>query len=416
MEKMNETCVFCKKNHLPLNSKFEEFVTKDSLEFENIIEFMKIIENELKQNHWNEVYCTITVVSNSCKIPQNTMEILFLLTLRNITNCILRQPELNEIKKFMKNLIIRVEKISSEQNLKQKNTDNADNFDEEMERLNIVIQELKNKSNIEPSLKNYVLYRLMTFLEYKTYDTIRRAIDGKNQNKITYGKEILGLGMGLFRKVDGIISLILQQKIFDNDIDNYKFNSEASFFEFCNNVIEITSPDLKIFFKENYDNDWYTLINTLNNKRNDMAHEMSNVNYDLEKLENIMQLMKIFLYGFPHILVILITIITKREKNETISSYITSITPQLNSLNAKIISGDDFFNLTLEHFDGEFKIGLVTYFNTIKNFGFINGKKYENVFFHKNNTDELIKEGDKVEFLITKGIKGYEARQVRKIK
>jgi cold shock CspA family protein len=413
---MNETCVFCKKNHLPIHPIFDEIIANDNLESEKIIYFMKIIETELKQNHWNEVFCMITLAISAYRIPQNIIEIIFLLTLRNIENCILHKPELNEIQKFMKNLTMRIEKISMEQKLKHKNTDNADNFNIEIDRLDKIFEALKNKSNIEPSLKNYILYRLMTFLEYKTYDTIRRAIDGKNQNKITYGKEILGLGMGLFRKVDGIISLILQQKIFDSDNDNYKFNSDASFFEFCNNAIEITSPDLKIFFKENYENDWYTLIDILNNKRNNMAHEMSDVNYDLEKLENIMQLMKIFLYGFPHILVILIIIITKREKDEEISSYITSISPNLNYLNAKILSNDDFFDLALQHFDGEFKTGLVEYFNTVKGFGFIKSEKDENVYFHKKNTDEVIKQGDKVEFLIGKGMKGPEARQVRKIK
>ena len=97
MEKMNETCVFCKNNHLPLNSKFEEFVTNDSLECEKIIEFMKTMEMDLSQDHWNEVFCMISTVININKIPKNTAEIIFLIALRDIHNCIRRQPELNKI-------------------------------------------------------------------------------------------------------------------------------------------------------------------------------------------------------------------------------------------------------------------------------------------------------------------------------
>ena len=74
---MNERCIFCKKNHLPINSKFEEFVTNDSLECEKIIEFMKTMERDLSQDHWNEVFCMIDTVSTSIKYQKTPLKSFF---------------------------------------------------------------------------------------------------------------------------------------------------------------------------------------------------------------------------------------------------------------------------------------------------------------------------------------------------
>jgi hypothetical protein len=53
----------------------------------------------------------------------------------------------------VKNLTSHLEKISSEQSLKQKPTSNTENFTTEMNRLDTIIEELKNGSSIESSLK-----------------------------------------------------------------------------------------------------------------------------------------------------------------------------------------------------------------------------------------------------------------------
>ena len=414
---MNETCVFCKKNHLPIHPIFDEIIANDNLESEKIIYFMKIIEDELKQNHWNEVFCMVTGVHNSFKSPQNTTDIQFFLTLTNIASCMLLNPELNEIKKCVKNLTSHLEKISSEQSLKQKPTSNTENFTTEMNRLDTIIEELKNGSSIESSLKNYVVYRLMTFFEYKTFDTFRLAIDGKDypSEHVTYGKTIIGKGEGLLERMNSIIGLVLQQKIFENEDNKFKLNTEASFFEFFGNVVQITSPDLQIFFKQNYENNWYALISILKDERNEMTHHMNDVSYDIDQIENIFKLMKIFFYGFPNILVILLAMISRMNYDEEISSHHAKIIPFLNQLNAQIISVDDFFNLSIQHFDGERKKGVVKFFSDGKGFGFIEREKEEDLHVSKKNITEIIKEGDKVEFLIGKGKKGPEARQVRKI-
>ena len=417
---MNETCVFCKKNHLPIHPIFDEIIANDNLESEKIIYFMKIIENELKQNHWNEVFCMITGVRNSFKIPQNTIDIQFFLTLTNIANCMLQNPELNKIKKFMKNLTSHLEKISSEQSLKQKPTDNTENFTIEMSRFDTIIEELKNGSSIESSLKNYVVYRLMTFFEYKTFDTFRIAIDEKDypSEYSTYGKTIIGKGEGLLERMDSIIALVLQQRIFENEDNKFKLNTEASFLEFFGNVIKITSPELQIFFKENYQNNWHLLIKILKDERNKMAHNMDNVSYNIDKIENILKLMKIFFYGFPHIFLILQAMISRMNYEEGISSHHASIIPILNQLNADIISVDDFFKLCINHYDGVPTKGVVKWFNYSKGYGFILSEKGDDQFVSINNIkdkNEKIEEGDKVEFFVGMGFKGPEARQVRKI-
>ena len=132
---MNETCVICKKNHLPINSKFEEFITHDSLECEKIMEFMKIIENELKQNHWNEVFCMITTTINVNKIPKNTTETIFLIALRDIHNCLRYEPELNKIQKIIKNLTSQITKIAMGKITRVKNIENSNDFNVEIKRL-----------------------------------------------------------------------------------------------------------------------------------------------------------------------------------------------------------------------------------------------------------------------------------------
>jgi len=107
--------------------------------------------------------------------------------------------------------------------------------------------------------------------------------------------------------------------------------------------------------------------------------------------------------------------ISRMNYDEEISSHHAKIIPFLNQLNAQIISVDDFFNLSIQHFDGERKKGVVKFFSDGKGFGFIEREKEEDLHVSKKNITEIIKEGDKVEFLIGKGKKGPEARQVRKI-
>lgn len=60
------------------------------------------------------------------------------------------------------------------------------------------------------------------------------------------------------------------------------------------------------------------------------------------------------------------------------------------------------------------RTGFIDFFNNEKNFGFIKEKGTNEKFFvHANNLIDKIKEGNKVNFEIRKGIKGMEAFNVK---
>ncbi|HYJ63682.1 MAG TPA: cold shock domain-containing protein [Parafilimonas sp.] len=59
--------------------------------------------------------------------------------------------------------------------------------------------------------------------------------------------------------------------------------------------------------------------------------------------------------------------------------------------------------------------GIVTFFNDAKGYGFIKDiKTQESVFVHANQLSELIKENDKVNFMVERGPKGLNALNVKK--
>jgi len=60
--------------------------------------------------------------------------------------------------------------------------------------------------------------------------------------------------------------------------------------------------------------------------------------------------------------------------------------------------------------------GILSTFNTAKGFGFIRDtESQDSVFVHINSMIDSIKQGDKVTFVLEKGLKGMQAAQVKKI-
>lgn len=66
--------------------------------------------------------------------------------------------------------------------------------------------------------------------------------------------------------------------------------------------------------------------------------------------------------------------------------------------------------------DNDVTTGVVEYFNDSKGFGFIRDKESgERLFFHVNQLEEEVKEGDKVGYDIEKGPKGFNAANIKKL-
>ncbi|TWF33634.1 cold shock CspA family protein [Chitinophaga polysaccharea] len=62
------------------------------------------------------------------------------------------------------------------------------------------------------------------------------------------------------------------------------------------------------------------------------------------------------------------------------------------------------------------RTGMITFFNTLKGFGFItDDKSGESIFFHINQLTEPVKERDKVSFIKEKSARGYSAAEVKKM-
>lgn len=62
------------------------------------------------------------------------------------------------------------------------------------------------------------------------------------------------------------------------------------------------------------------------------------------------------------------------------------------------------------------KTGIVTFFSE-KGYGFITeDKSKENIFFHSNNCEEMIKKGNKVSFEVEKSPKGLSAINIKLVK
>jgi CspA family cold shock protein len=68
----------------------------------------------------------------------------------------------------------------------------------------------------------------------------------------------------------------------------------------------------------------------------------------------------------------------------------------------------------------ERKKGSVKWFNTLKGFGFIQQQSGDDVFVHANSIlgegRKSLEENDKVEFVVTQGMKGLQASEVKIIK
>ena len=431
---MNETCVFCKKNHLPIHQIFDEIISNDNLESKKIIYFMKIIEDELKQNHWNEVFCMVNTIDKIYRMPKNTIEINFLMTLRSIRNCMISEPKLCKIQKNMKNLTMKIKNIIQIQDMQNKITPNS--FDDEADRLKEILTKLNSGSDIEIQLKNYLLYRVISFFEFKVVHAITSAIDLGNMGNITYGKKLLEDDRKIQRKINEFTILILQQIIYEKKI-NFKLNVNADFMSLVNKIIEIKDSKLKEYFQTHQNGNWLEFFNDLKHNRNKLTHDFQDTKYSINDLDMILKLVLIFCYSYPLILDIARIIIVfsnengfngKINDNEMIVNKFEKL-DLLSDLDAKIIdrnrvldlfysefNRDTYKKIKLlkekeeeEHFQQNKQNGTVVEYYQDKGYGFILKKDNNKLFYHVSNTKETVSIGDLVEFVIGPGRDGRDA-------
>tara|TARA_B110000467_G_scaffold163250_1_gene188728 strand:+ start:1070 stop:2062 length:993 start_codon:yes stop_codon:yes gene_type:complete len=315
-------------------------------------------------------------------------------------------------------------------------------FDEEVKRLEEIITKLNAGSDIEIQLKNYLLYRMISFFEFKVVDSIRGAIDVDNKGGITYGKKLLENDTQIQKKINDFTVLILQQIIYEKK-NNFKLNPHVDFMIFLNRIIEIEDLDLEEYFQNNYQGDWLTFFNEIKKNRNKLTHDFQDTQYSTKELELIKKLVLIFCYSYPIILNIVRIIVGFSSQNTTIEKvmYNEVIVDELNKLknlkylNAKIVDENSFLNLFNSIFDDDnykkimalekkedeenFKnnkeTGDVDWFDRTKGFGKIRRKNGESVFVHKSNIENVISTSDKVVFVMGKGPKGPTAKMVKKL-
>ena len=121
----------------------------------------------------------------------------------------------------------------------------------------------------------------------------------------------------------------------------------------------------------------------------------------------------------------MIQIIPNMQRDEQVQTMIEQCNQTLNTIDAKIISTDDFYDTLQKKFDLDFynkefeknkQTGTFKGFNpNTPSFGFVKREGGEDLFVHKTDVKGTIKEGDSVEFLVGKGKKGDAAKNLRKI-
>jgi cold shock CspA family protein len=326
--------------------------------------------------------------------------------------------------------------MDKEQKLKQyRKKAKPNEFDIEIERLDKIFEVLDKKTqvqncekglDIDVQLKNYVIYRLVSFFDYKAADTITSAIDGSNENSQTYGQAMLKDEQAIQKKINNFVILIFQERSFNSQNNDFSLNFEAEVMKFLYEVIQIINPDLKNYFEEEHQSNWITFLTNIKQNRNILTHEFTDVTYSLKELKSIMNLMKIFCFAFPLILKILIQLINQQTMNQKIIEESLVKLNLLESIHAKLVDTDSFFNLFQQHFDQEVaeknfeknkQSGTFKGFNP-KNpsFGFIKREGDEDLFVYKTDVKGTIKEGDSVEFLVGVDKKGkLAAKNLRSI-
>ena len=332
---MSKKCILCKKNHGEIYQRFDRFFETDTIDIKKMQEFVKFIEFELNEENWNEVNCLIDNMHDSMKLKNNLKynEIQFLNILFKIKILCIKNPTLGSFIELKESLSNNFMKLNSDMGSGiKKNTviDYQNEFNILLDCLNKIKKlEIKDKASEElkeyiiliTPLKNYIIFRMISFFEQRIYDILVDTINDLPAN-ILY--DIKGSTMTLStqsvidsqdssighlavldlknnpKDIDEIIYQILKNKTKTQKFINLKLHS--SFFDYFGNIIRINNPELSKYFSEKSEGKWWRFIRNLNESRNQMTHELTNPKYTTSELENEIRLMYILLISFPKVL------------------------------------------------------------------------------------------------------------------
>lgn len=269
-------------------------------------------------------------------------------------------------------------------------------FNDEMERLHTVIEKIGDDSTMDSSLKNYLVYRLVGIYEIKVYETLKRQIDEDNPYKTTYGAAILDSGTTHTKYIEENIATMLKHKSYGNV--EYKIKCEPHFFNVFNAIFEINSP-LKENFGKLSKNNFTYLIKNLLDSRNIMTHNMRDVTYTKNQLNSILQLMRIFLYAFPYVYKLVESVILKKHQlSEQI--HLQSNEVLTNNLNCSLIPLDEIIDVIDKTFQRNVQNGTVKFYDKLKGFGYVITSSGEEFRINQDNLEDIVEDGDKLEFEI----------------
>ncbi len=354
---MCKKCILCDKIHGEIYQRFERFFETKNIDEKQIREFIRFIEFELNQENWNEVNCLIDSMHNSIKLKNNLTfgEIKFQNILVEIKRICIANPtsdSFTELRESLSNDFIKLNTVMGSGIKKNPDVDYKNEFSILLESLK-KIKEFERGTNASTELKeyisscekliiplkNYIIFRMISFFEQRIYDNLVTTINELPPNilfdikgsTMTLSTEavidsqdasighlaVLGLN-NIPKNIDNIIHKILQNKTKNPrsvKLKPYLF-PYPSFFDYFGNIIRIKNSELSKYFSETSEGKWSHFIKNLNKSRNQMTHELTNPKYTTIELENEMRLMYILLQSFPNILKFVLDYFPKIESTD----------------------------------------------------------------------------------------------------
>ena len=350
---MTKKCIFCDKAHGEIYQRFTKFFETENIDENQTREFIRYIEFELNEKNWNEVDCLINNMCKRIKSKNNSSwnELQFYNTLLKIKTICITNPtdtSFTVLKESLSNDFTKINTHMGSGIKKNSDIDYQEEFSILLESLK-KIKEFERGTNASTELKeyisscekliiplkNYIIFRMISFFEQRIYDILVTTINELPPNilfdikgsTMTLSTEavidsqdasighlaVLGLNNSP-KNIDDIIHKILQNKT--KSEKTIKLKNYASFFDYFGSIIRIKNSELSKHFSQTSEGKWSQFIRNLNKSRNQMTHELTNPKYTTIELENEIRLMYILLQSFPNILKFVLDYFPKIESTD----------------------------------------------------------------------------------------------------